>query len=400
MKIKKCLLIFSCFVFTLAGLTGVYAYYQDSVQVTNRLALGDVNIALAEYEIEKGIEIPYQNSKMVLPGQEISKIPRITNCAQPCWIRVRLVYENSMEGADGVEGLSDRNIYGISKDWVKIGNYYYYTKILETDEKVTLFEGIRIPAEWTESHSLQELKVHIWAEAIQAANFFPNFNTNQPWGDEEIQMCVHGDGEQVEIGKESIELSVEFSGLSHRLLAQPDDFFNNIPILLPGDSYSDSISLFNTTDSEAEVFFHVDVPEKEDEEVLSRIGLSIHMQDEEIYAGNLISEELHNAISLGKYKPEEQDELTFTLNVPPDMDNEYALEQAKVKWNFSVEKTENEEKTENSSYETDSKSVSSVKTGDESDVGIYGFLFLGSMVLLGLFVVIKKGVKKDEDTDS
>ena len=81
--------------------------------------------------IEQGIEIPYQNSKMVLPGQEISKIPRITNCAQPCWIRVRLVYENSMEGPDGVEGLSDWNLYGMSKDWVKIGNYYYYTKILE-----------------------------------------------------------------------------------------------------------------------------------------------------------------------------------------------------------------------------------------------------------------------------
>lgn len=399
MNSKRYLPVILFFILMFAGLTGVYAYYYDSVQVTNHLELGDVNIELAEYEIENGMEIPYQNSKMVLPGQMVSKIPRITNCAQPCWIRVRLTYENSMEGKDGTVGLGDQHLYGMNQDWVKIGNYYYYTKILETDQDVDLFQGIQIPAAWTESHSFQELKVHIWADAIQAANFSPDFDGDAPWGEEEIQLCVHGDGEILETGKESIELSVEFSGASYRLLAAPDNFFNNMPVLLPGDSYSDSISLFNTTDSEAELFFHVDVPEKKDEDVLSHIGLSIHMQEEEIYKGNLISEELHRAISLGKYQPEEQGKLTFTLNVPPDMDNQYALEQAKVKWNFSVQKTDEPAKNAEDSDQT-GEHTTSVRTGDSSGIEMYLLLFFGAFVLASLLVVVKRGVKKNENTDS
>jgi predicted HTH transcriptional regulator len=172
-----------------------------------------------------------------------------------------------------------------------------------------------------------------------------------------------------------------------------------MPVLLPGDSYSDSISLFNTTDSEAELFFHVDVPEKKDEDVLSHIGLSIHMQEEEIYKGNLISEELHRAISLGKYQPEEQGKLTFTLNVPPDMDNQYALEQAKVKWNFSVQKTDEPAKNAEDSDQT-GEHTTSVRTGDSSGIEMYLLLFFGAFVLASLLVVVKRGVKKNENTDS
>ena len=56
----------------------------------NNLALGDVNISLKEYRRKNQREYPYQNPQIVLPGDTVSKIPRITNKAEPCWVRVWL----------------------------------------------------------------------------------------------------------------------------------------------------------------------------------------------------------------------------------------------------------------------------------------------------------------------
>ena len=55
-----------------------------------------------------------------------------------------------------------------------------------------------------------------------------------------------------------MELSVIFNGQAHRLIAAPDDFFQNFGFLMPGDHILDSIEISNTTDKEAEIFFHVE----------------------------------------------------------------------------------------------------------------------------------------------
>ena len=68
-----------------------------------------------------------------MPGDVVSKIPRIINAAQPCWVRVRVFCSD--DGED-MEGLSYKEMKGISKDWVKRGEYYYYTKILEKSDSV------------------------------------------------------------------------------------------------------------------------------------------------------------------------------------------------------------------------------------------------------------------------
>lgn len=62
-------------------ISGSYAYYQDSVTVTNHISTGDVNIGIQEYEKDGDTEKVYAGPKegIVLPSQTISKIPRITN---------------------------------------------------------------------------------------------------------------------------------------------------------------------------------------------------------------------------------------------------------------------------------------------------------------------------------
>ena len=62
----------------LLGITGTYGYFSDTLKVTNHLAVGDVNIGLAEYEKKGSTEVAYRNPKVLLPGEVFSKIPRIT----------------------------------------------------------------------------------------------------------------------------------------------------------------------------------------------------------------------------------------------------------------------------------------------------------------------------------
>ena len=72
-------------------ISGSYAYYQDSVTVTNHISTGDVNIGIQEYEKDGDTEKVYEGPAdgIVLPSQSISKIPRITNYAETCYIRVK-----------------------------------------------------------------------------------------------------------------------------------------------------------------------------------------------------------------------------------------------------------------------------------------------------------------------
>ena len=104
--------------------TVAYARFSDSVTVTNHIAMGDINISLRELEKKDGREMKYQDRRIVLPGDEISKIPRITNRSEPCWVRVKISYTDDLEG---LEGLDDRNLTGMSPRWIRKGEYFYYT---------------------------------------------------------------------------------------------------------------------------------------------------------------------------------------------------------------------------------------------------------------------------------
>lgn len=157
-----------------------------------------------------------------MPGDSISKIPRITNYAQPCWVRARIVMENNRNQMDGIQ---EEMLVGISSKWVRRGEYYYYTKALKKRESVDLFHSVKIPESWTEEHNGQELGMVIQAEAIQKANFTPDFSGMSPWGNQEIELCVHEKEGAPVCRMPETDLSVEFNGKAHKLLAVPGDFF-------------------------------------------------------------------------------------------------------------------------------------------------------------------------------
>lgn len=389
-KLKK-LLAGAAAIASVIAVSGTYAYFSDTISVVNHISTGDVNISLAEYELVDGKEVSYSNPKQVVPGDIVSKIPRITNLAEPCWIRAKVTYSN---GTPELEGFSDANISGIPEEWIKQGEYYYYTKILDHQKTIDLFDQVKIPDIWTEEHAGQQLAINIQTDAVQAANFEPDFSAMSPWGDQEIELCIHEENGSLISRKEKIKLSVEFNGEAHKLIAVPDDFFSNFQTAMPGDSFQDSVTVSNTTDREAEIFFRTGIENQTDEqrELLEKLDLMISMDGKKLYSGNLLAESLNKDVSLGKFKPGQSGQLDFSVSVPSELNNAYALRSADVKWIFTVNEDE-PEPTVTPTAQDHLKGTDAVKTGDSNPLVALISLIVIAGAVIG-FVLVRKGGKK------
>ena len=67
----------------LMGISGTYAYYRSSVETINKIAVGDVNIGIWEYEEDgewRKESMRDRKTDIVLPSHGgFQKLPRITN---------------------------------------------------------------------------------------------------------------------------------------------------------------------------------------------------------------------------------------------------------------------------------------------------------------------------------
>nr|WP_301916997.1 hypothetical protein [uncultured Blautia sp.] len=361
-----------------------YGKFSDSVTVTNHISTGDINISLKELEKKNGREIVYQDNKTILPGDKISKIPRITNQSEPCWIRVKITYTDNLENR---KGLDDSNLTGMSKYWIKKGKYFYCTRKLEQGDSIDVFTGISVPEEWEQPYQEKKLGIKIVADAVHATNLAPDLQKKKP-------------------GK----LNVEFEGNAHKLIAAPEDFFAGFSAAMPGDVFEDSVEIRNTTGHTAEIYFRT-APEcksVKDQEFLKKLKLEISVGEKKLYSGDLLAASLNKPVSLGKIKSGKGESMKFQVTVPKELDNTYALRDGDVKWIFSVNEEEKEntilsptpgqtEKKEKSDRGDSQKNISSeksapVKTGDET--GILFFLFIGSTAFFTAILVLRKGGRK------
>ncbi len=346
----------------------------SSVSVENHLKTGDINIQLDEFQLGKDLkEEPYDPPEILMPGDIISKIPRVTNLAEPCYIRAKISFPSSIEDVippvvedapdtdnmfsstedntsadnnstgsissqDNPYCLSEKDILGLSADWVKIQDYYYYRPILEKEESVILFEGVRIPEYWDNTYASADFFIDLQIEAVQAIHFTPDYTSDKPWGNTKAEVCIHNEPyEKPAVGFQL--LSVEYEGTSKELLAAPEDFFSNFTHAMPGDTLTDTITLTNTTDQTAEFFFRTEVPESMSNQqlaLLNEIVLSISVDGKALYFGNLFAESMAADISLGTFESGASREFTFTIEIPNYWTNSYALQDCTVKWIFSI----------------------------------------------------------------
>lgn len=363
-------------------ISGSYAYYQDSVTVTNHISTGDVNIGIQEYEKDGDTEKVYAGPKegIVLPSQTISKIPRITNYAETCYIRVKTTY--SGEASDSVSNVdtekpeedsktdadpnetpeateetaqettenAETEVTPAPEEPEKPEITPEPTETPSVDQDKETFQNVTIPAAWTSKAQDRVLGLTVTAEAVQAANFTPDFNSESPWGDTEIEQCVHEtDNSITEVTKQYTAMSVTYEGAARKLVAAPEDFFRNLQTAMPGDTISDSFQLSNTTATSAEFFFHTETPGNltdEELDLLKQFKLTITQNGKTLYNGDLQAASLNQEISLGTLETGKNSRVQFTLQLPAELKNAYAKRESMVNWIFRVQGAEEPGKNE------------------------------------------------------
>lgn len=299
-----------------------------TTEVTNNVILGDVSISLSEYELdEDGKEVPYQNDKQVLPGQTVDKIVRITNNANASWLRVKAEYTSE----EGLDSLSDDELTLADGDWKKIGDYYYYKKPVAKDESVDFLKRVKIPASWDSTYAEKGFSMILTADAVQEANFTPDWNAGDPWFGTVIETCVHTSYDPKLAGNQAF--SVAFENGADGLVKTGDDFFSNWASLMPGDTVSGQVTLKNSYRRTVTMYFKTETIA--DDALLKSLHLEIKNGDTVLYSGTMDGA-ITKKVKIASLAMNEEAVLTYTVSVPKELNNSYVLSKTQTKWIFSA----------------------------------------------------------------
>ncbi len=362
------------------GIASIYAYTEVSVK--NEFSTGVVDISLEEYTVQNDTEKLWENDiKNILPGQNISKIPRIKNCGNDCYIRADVDFLNT--------SITKEAIYGISDDWILAADgYYYHKNILKSGMSVDLFKGFTVPENFDEKYenTLFDLKINV--DAIQSDHFNPDFSLFSPWGDVEIQTCKKEGLHEISTldKKEFLKFKIIYKDDTEKLIKNHENFFANFPILLPGDRYTDSVHISNNSKEPIKLYFHTSIFEENDllDEVMLKIYGEFDNESRLIYDGTIRGKELFDNILLADLNGGEEGKVIFEIYVPEELDNDYVLLDSEVIWNFLTESIKSSE--------------APVPTGDHAmRICMILFIIGGIMIIsIAIWKFLERSGKKNE----
>ena len=371
------------FLLMFTGCAALYA--MPSKTVENTFDTGVVDISLATYQLnEDGEEEPWQDKDFVTPGSVISNIKRITNEGEhPCYLRAKVTFFET-------EDVTRENLVGISEDWVlKEDGYYYHKGAVKSQASVDLFTGIHIPDMVPDDREKMTFYLCVEVDAIQEKNMLPDYEAGSPWGEVAV-LKAETDGQNIITSVEShTAFSIAYLGGAEGFIAEPDDFFSNLPVLFPGDEYSDTLELKNSSRDQIRLYFRSSTPDEEDD-TLSRMQMRIWIEEpggemEELYAGPIKTDRFAKDSEIITLLPGQSGNLHFTVIMPAEMDNEYALKHKSVFWTFSTEVIPED-------------LPNAPETGDAFTGTPYliGMLFSGAMIVC----ILMKKRKQDESSKS
>ena len=330
---ERAALIIAAAFWTLGMADARAAVRSYSVETENHIFTGDVSIALEEYELdEMGMEIPYGDGKQVVPGQTVDKIVKIRNEAEPAWLRAEAV-------CLGADGAFEEMAGGIGEKWIRRGRYYYYTEPAASGETVCFFRTVTVPAEWDEREAGKSFFVEVTAQAVQAANFTPDFSAEDPWFGVPVETCIHGGGRQSG-EQEREEYAVIFENGSEGFVKAGDDFFSNFRELMPGDTVRDSVEIGSRYSGSVDIWFRTEQADQTEQEkqLLQKLRLVIKNGGEQIYDGPLHGGGLESGVLLAQgLRRGESRNLSYEIHMPEELNNFYAVRQAGVRWIFRAE---------------------------------------------------------------
>ena len=317
--------------------SGALIWARPSAVVNNSFDTGVVEIRLVQTGLDKeGRETEVTDDTLqILPGMDISRISRIDNRGSDCFVRVKAVF-------GGTDQLDDTCLVGIDDSWVRAKDgYFYYEDVLSAEQSIAFCEGIRIPVDFGEKDAGKIVTMTVSADAIQCRNITPDMRSETPWGEVEIVEAKVTDTGAVNVlrTRSDKKFIVQYQGEVSDLIVNEENFFGNLPELLPGDEFTDGAKLINSGEHPVRLYFRSVVEDASD--VTDRVQLLIETEangePQVVYEGPLRAEALSKDVLLMTIPAGHTGKMIFSVFVPSDLDNTYALQNKAVQWIFSTE---------------------------------------------------------------
>lgn len=353
----------------LAGGISVYAAVRVFLEIQHTLNTGGVNIELESLHIQDGKEIPLEGKQIVDFYGNVSYIPRISNKAESCYVRVNLTANTAEQQVDIFDGL-----YGVDSHWKRIGQYLYSVRPLDCNECIDICKGFDVPDDWDYIRS-NDLEIKVTADAIQSKNFMPDFDSDTPWGDVAVLESKTGDGYTVNtVGRSEVKGNVRLvcdDGIAG-IDVNTDNFFRDM-MFMPGDEYSGYLTLCNRSSKRAAVLLKTGF---ENSYLLNMIQMRIS-NGSEFYNGSAAGEALKEYREIFVLEPGEKRTIEVDLSLPEYAGNSCQIMKGSYTWYLAVRE-----------YTDDA-----VDTGDNSFLWIFIAACFASA--FAAYAVIRK--KENED---
>ena len=167
------------------------------------------------------------------------------------------------------------------------------------------------------------------------------------------------------------------------------NWFMSFTNMVPGESYQDSLVIENGSSKTYELYFQI-VPLEQAElkdELLEKIQMTIMQDGKQIYKGNATGEpgtkDLQNIVPLGNYTPAKESTLVVELTLDGDIGLEYCDLLTQIDWKFMVKEKVDSKK------DTSVTEIKPPKTGDTTNTGLWIFVVIGSMTVMGVVNVFR-----------
>ena len=306
---------------------GAYAAIGSTAGVDNEISVGAVNIALSHSYDDNGTKTQgIYSDEGVASGADVSSVPHITNLGISSYIRLAVNYYDKTGASVERAAVNE-----LARGWTKVGDYYYLTREASPGEEFDVFKSITIPRSW----EIEENRVSMTmrADAIQAANFTPDFTSDAPWGAVAIEEFDDANY-QIDSESRASTVTVTYGGVSEQYISVPESFLAQLNMLTPGDEVDSEIAINNSSNEEHEMWVSADVA---DAGLSSALRLRLEKAGTVLYEGSLAD---LGELSLGKYNAGDTSAISVKLSLPADAGNDIAGVASSINWKFRVDAEE------------------------------------------------------------
>ena len=129
----------------------------------------------ASSPISISITVNTESGKTVSPRETVPFDLNILNENNPAWLRLKLTTASS-----GIDKSFGESLVHFDDNWVKCGDYYYYTQIAQRSASVDAINSFTVP-DVTSAAEGARLTISVYAEAIGYALVKPDFTLEDPW---------------------------------------------------------------------------------------------------------------------------------------------------------------------------------------------------------------------------